>query len=443
MELKYISEEERNKIPSADFAGPNHSFPINSQAHVLAAAHLYGRAEDPEKIKANIIKIARRKGYALPPEWQEDGEKDDSAMKSILVGGGAVKRIGDNKIGGHFVIFSDPMTPDLSGQDYFNADTDFDTKDGDTKTLYFQHGFDETLGDAKIGIATVKRDDKGLYVEAELKVMDPEKWSDEVVAERKKYISKIMDLVDQGVLGYSSGAVSHLVRREAKGNATWIKSWPLGEISLTHTPAEPRTQAVPIKSIPTIKLMSEGDDSAGGFTLGHEASMGGMQRLHDHLEYKTWSNMYDHAEGKATKAELLQRHAAMCDNYKDASSRLLGAMVPDDMDGVKSLMEIYALSGDLETRTYTKELGMLATASEAFIARTSRVQEIRANANRTLSQETVKAASAIGDRLNAVAAKIQEIVSAHTTPSAAVPDTALIDEIKLYAMQAEVDALLL
>ena len=73
MELKYISEEERNNIPSADFAGPNHSFPINSQAHVLAAAHLYGRAEDPEKIKANIIKIARRKGYALPPEWQEDG----------------------------------------------------------------------------------------------------------------------------------------------------------------------------------------------------------------------------------------------------------------------------------------------------------------------------------------------------------------------------------
>lgn len=70
----YISEDERKKIPSSDFAGPGRSYPINSQAHVDAAAKLVGRAPkgDQAKIKAKIKEIAKRKGFSLPKAWQDE-----------------------------------------------------------------------------------------------------------------------------------------------------------------------------------------------------------------------------------------------------------------------------------------------------------------------------------------------------------------------------------
>src|SRR6185312_10810546 len=79
---KYIPEKERAEIPAADFAGPGRSFPCNTQAHVYAAAHLYGRAADPEKVRANIIRIARRKGFALPDGWAKDSDDKDGG-KSV------------------------------------------------------------------------------------------------------------------------------------------------------------------------------------------------------------------------------------------------------------------------------------------------------------------------------------------------------------------------
>jgi hypothetical protein len=46
--------------------------------------------------------------------------------------------------------------------------------------------------------------------------------------------------VQKGKLGYSTGSVAHLVER-LEGN---IKRWPVYELSLTPTPAEPRTLGV-------------------------------------------------------------------------------------------------------------------------------------------------------------------------------------------------------
>lgn len=53
-----------------------------------------------------------------------------------------------------------------------------------------------------------------------------------------------MELLKAGTLGYSSGALAHLVERVTGNGATVIKSWPIGEFSLTPTPAEPRTLGV-------------------------------------------------------------------------------------------------------------------------------------------------------------------------------------------------------
>src|SRR5690606_17542093 len=46
-----------------------------------------------------------------------------------------------------------------------------------------------------------------------------------------------------------SGALSHLVEREPAGKAAFIKSWFVGEVSLTPTPAEPRNSVVSLKSL--------------------------------------------------------------------------------------------------------------------------------------------------------------------------------------------------
>lgn len=71
---------DRDKLPASDFAGPDRSFPIVTPGDVSDAAHLVGKAADPDAVKANIIAIAHRKGAAfvaeLPESWKADAAKD-------------------------------------------------------------------------------------------------------------------------------------------------------------------------------------------------------------------------------------------------------------------------------------------------------------------------------------------------------------------------------
>lgn len=158
-------------------------------------------------------------------------------MDTLIFQGGEVKSLGGNKIGGHLVLFTTKQDPDTSG-DYFDADTDFDFEDGDRRSGYYNHGFDVKIGNNKIGTGTLSKDKIGVWLEAQL-------------AERNDYAEAIMEMVKKGALGLSSGALSHLVRREAKnksGTLNYVSHWPIGEWSGTPTPAEPRTLAVSIKT---------------------------------------------------------------------------------------------------------------------------------------------------------------------------------------------------
>ena len=112
---------------------------------------------------------------------------------------------------------------DLTG-DRFTRQTDF----GDTRSfiglpVYYDHG----LSGLKSQIGVVKQwmpTDEGIDVEIE-------------IDRRHQYASKVMELVHRGALGLSTGALPHLVVREGGE----LKRWIVGEISLTPTPAEPRT----------------------------------------------------------------------------------------------------------------------------------------------------------------------------------------------------------
>lgn len=148
------------------------------------------------------------------------------------------------KVGGYGVVWGGV---DTTG-DYFDRSTDFwfDRLNERPMVLY-QHGGDGMLKRTVVGQVVTKRaDDTGLWIEAQLTAS-------------KQYLAAIKKLIDQGVLGWSSGAVGYLVDRvkQADGRA-WIKSWPIAEFSLTPTPAEPRTLGVrALKSLAAVDPVLE------------------------------------------------------------------------------------------------------------------------------------------------------------------------------------------
>lgn len=81
---RFVSKKERDAAGSGDFAGKGKSFPILKKEDVAAAAASIGRAgsdnHSTNTIKANIIKIAKAKGWEseLPKAWQGDSLQEAS-----------------------------------------------------------------------------------------------------------------------------------------------------------------------------------------------------------------------------------------------------------------------------------------------------------------------------------------------------------------------------
>lgn len=156
-------------------------------------------------------------------------------MEDLIYFGGEVKAVGDGKVAGYLVRFGSPKETDLEG-DFFTADTDFGFVTENKTPVFYQHGYDSQLKGRSIGSGSARLDDIGLWFEAQLSMRD-------------EYEKAVYELVEQGKLGWSSGAAGHLVAREQIGKAWHIKSWLLAEASLTPTPAEPRNHVMPVKSL--------------------------------------------------------------------------------------------------------------------------------------------------------------------------------------------------
>ena len=153
--------------------------------------------------------------------------------ETLIAWGGAVKALGDGKIGGYLVRFSTEDDPDMVG-DYFTKETDFG--EHENAPIYYQHGLDKKMGKRKLGLATHKLDEFGVWAESQLNLRD-------------KYENFIYAMVEGGKMGWSSATARHLIERQNTAKATWIKSWPLGlDDTLTPHPAEPRNEVIPLKS---------------------------------------------------------------------------------------------------------------------------------------------------------------------------------------------------
>lgn len=87
---RFISKSERDGASTADFAGKNKTFPILKPEDVIAAVRSIGRAGSENynagTLKANIVKIAKRKNWSaqLPKAWQ--GGASESAPRTANEG---------------------------------------------------------------------------------------------------------------------------------------------------------------------------------------------------------------------------------------------------------------------------------------------------------------------------------------------------------------------
>ena len=237
----------------------------------------------------------------IPVEQVSDPAKSLPA-DALIFSGNAVKALGGGKIGGYLVLFGTPDQTDLAG-DYFTKDTNFG---GATSSpVLWQHGMDPAVGLAPMGAGPLKIDDIGVWIESQLNM-------------RTAYEKAVYGMAEAGKLGWSSGTAAHLVKREEApgGKASRITSWPLGlDASLTPTPAEPRTRALPLKSLTpssTLQalLQASGEDAtksdaAGGASPTATNSTEG-QKMSDSIETKV----------DALAAQVSTLAAAMAANTK-------------------------------------------------------------------------------------------------------------------------------
>jgi HK97 family phage prohead protease len=158
-------------------------------------------------------------------------------MQTLVSFGDAIKADDSGRVRGYLVRFGGA---DLEG-DYFTASTDFGRpmKSGERvpMNLYYHHGQDKQVGKSRIGTGYITMDDKGLWYESQVDMAD-------------SYQKMIQELAKSGKLGYSSGATGHMVERKKMSDGRYeITRWPIGEASLTPTPAEPMNMVKSLKDM--------------------------------------------------------------------------------------------------------------------------------------------------------------------------------------------------
>lgn len=160
----------------------------------------------------------------------------------------AVKFVDEDKgiIEGIYAPFGGPLGGKDLQNEYFDKTTDFCEKwfPGGRPILY-HHGMDESVKAEVIGhdIAT--------------KVLDNGRWLQAQLDKSVKYWKEIKQLILDGRMFFSSGAVPHLVEKAVDGK---LLRWPWVETSLTVSPANPMATVDSIKAIEVLKAVGATDE---------------------------------------------------------------------------------------------------------------------------------------------------------------------------------------
>lgn len=170
----------------------------------------------PDDVKKRVIAKARR---IAKSNGIEVGEKAIAWLDAD-----------HSRLGGYAVLWGDKATKDIEGE-FFDQRTDFWLGRWPVMPWMYHHGVDDSLKaeDAVLGtvrITDMTPDDVGLWYEAQ-------------VDKSHRYYDMVRRLIDEGLLGTSSGALPRrdFVRVAKDGH---IESWPMVELSGTVAPADPR-----------------------------------------------------------------------------------------------------------------------------------------------------------------------------------------------------------
>lgn len=254
--------------------------------------------------------------------------------------GGVIKTLDtQGRFEGLAVPFGDA---DLSDKhDRFTAATDFGRSMKSGADLLYFHGLPtigptepNPLADSILGDAEFKTSKAGIWMTGQMKLRD-------------EYEAKVWEMAQAGKLGLSTGTAAHRVRRTANSDGTHsMKVWPIVEVSLTPTPAHPRTAVYAIKT-----LMYE----LKGAALGNHAESSVMSSAMDTLSSMTRSKMMDHMQNdKMSKPEKMTAMKACLDEHCQTGMKMAGAMLDDSAPGyaVKAILDAYGMGGPPDPATF-------------------------------------------------------------------------------------------
>jgi len=189
-------------------------------------------------------------GFWACLDWERTSEgksMSDNALKAIA------KTETELRVGNYLVLFggrdlegiaSPRKNADGSVGEYFTKATVFDSPYTDTDLLavdwehgYHELGKEEVLG--RVDWKTARVDERGLFVER-------------VLNRRNRYVQFIEELIEAGLIGNSSEAITGAEKIADNGE---IQRWPLRRDTLTVSPMEPRM--ITQNAIQAIKALSE------------------------------------------------------------------------------------------------------------------------------------------------------------------------------------------
>ena len=161
------------------------------------------------------------------------GTTNDSAVRVVDLDKGIIE--------GLAIPFGGP----IAGKDFydtaFTKNTDFHLEwFPDGRPLLYDHGTDIKLGGEPIGKQiSVRETELGMWAEAQIN-------------RANEYAEMLLQLAEQGLMGFSSGSIGRHVNIDTKGE---IMTWPWIELSVTPTPANPYAMISPSATIDNIRSL--------------------------------------------------------------------------------------------------------------------------------------------------------------------------------------------
>lgn len=262
-------------------------------------------------------------------------------MSDFIYFGDAVKAVGDGgRVGGYLVLFTGPDNKDLDGE-YFTKSTYYGAHTGDGVDTVFHHGRRLPVK-GKIPAAQKARIDAlsdHIFAPVKTRVDDVGIWAETVLNLADEYEAAVYSLVQAGKISWSSGAVSHLVKKDADGKIT---RWPIGEASLTPTPARPFSKVAELKSLDSIKLADILADAPAPPAIPDaipDKPAALSAKLNQHID--------DLADDGAARDAITAKMAREAGLSADAMARVLAGETPSSNANLKAFARV--LDVDLDT----------------------------------------------------------------------------------------------